>query len=134
MPKLRPLRWTAALALLLAAASARAQTTPPPQYTEKLSIARPPVDNRYAGNLALGSTLNGGNTQSYAVTLGGRFQLNRKINQLTAEITGSWAAAYNSEFREVLKTASNTMGKLRYDVFVAKNDALFVALAPRRDP
>jgi putative salt-induced outer membrane protein YdiY len=144
MPKLRPLQCTAALALLLAATAAHAQAPPaappppaagsPALYTEKLSLARPPVANRYAGNLSLGASLNGGNTQSYAGTLGGRFQLNRDRHQLTAEAIGSWAGSHQTEFDDVILTASNTMGRLRYDVFLTENDALFVALAPRRDP
>jgi putative salt-induced outer membrane protein YdiY len=141
MPKLRSLQCTAALALLLAATSARAQTPPPPaapppaaQYTEKVSLARPPVAHRVAGNLSAGTTLNGGNTQSYGATLGGRFQLTHDLHQLTAEALGTGAWARNVATDEVDPTARNIVGRARYDIFLTKNDALFVALAPRRDP
>jgi putative salt-induced outer membrane protein YdiY len=134
MPKLRPLPWIAAL-LLLAAASAHAQTASPPpaQYTEKLTVARPTVDNRYQGNLSFGTTLNSGNTKAYAGTAGGRFVLNRKLHQFSAEALGSFAKSYNPALDSVERSAMNVIGRVRYDYFVAKNDALFVALAPRSD-
>jgi putative salt-induced outer membrane protein YdiY len=144
MPKLKRLQWTAALALLLAWTSARAQTaTPPPapappppppaQYTERATLARPPVANRYQGNLSAGTTLNSGNTTSYAGTAGGRFQLNRELHQFTVEALGSFAKARNATTDNVNLTAMNAIGRARYDYFVAKNDALFAALAPRND-
>lgn len=136
MPKLRPLQCIAALALLLAATSARAQTTaptPPAQYTEKVSLVRPPVENRYQGNLSFGTTLNSGNTQAYAGTAGGRFQLNRNLHQFTVEALGSFARAYNAATDSVERSALNVIGRARYDYFMTRNDALFVAVAPRAD-
>jgi putative salt-induced outer membrane protein YdiY len=137
MLKLKPMPWTAALALLLAGTAARvdAQTAPPEvtQYTEKASTARPPVDNRFMANISAGTTLNGGNTRSYGANVGGRFQLNRRIHQLSADALLNWAKALNVATDEMEPTAENIVGKLRYDVFVAQKDALFAALAPRRD-
>src|SRR5688572_23271994 len=110
MPKLRPLQCIAALALLLAATAVRAQTAPPPaapapppvaQYTEKLAIARPPVANRYQGNLSLGTTLNSGNTTSYAGTASARFQLNRHQHQFSVDALGSFAKAKNAATDDV---------------------------------
>jgi putative salt-induced outer membrane protein YdiY len=142
MPKPKRLQWTAALALLLAGTSAQAQTAtpappppppPPAQYTERATLVRPPVANRYQGNLSAGTTLNSGNTSSYAGTAGGRFQLNRDPHQFTVEALGSFAKALNPTTDNVNLSAMNAIGRARYDYFVAKNDALFAALAPRND-
>jgi putative salt-induced outer membrane protein YdiY len=136
MSKLNVILYAGLLALMLAA-PAHAQTASPvplTQYSERPSVVRPPVDNRFAGSISAGTTLNGGNTRAYAGTLSGRFQLIRRQHQLMAEVMGNAAAAHNTTTNQVEDTAKNIVGRVRYDIFVAKNDALFAALAPRWDP
>lgn len=135
MWKCRAMQCIAAL-LVLASAPVRAQPiipAPPPAYSERPNGVKPPVENRFAGNISAGTTLNGGNTRSYGATVGGRFQLIRQPHQFMAEAMGNWAKSRNPVTNDLDETAKNVVGRVRYDIYLAENDALFAALAPRSD-
>jgi putative salt-induced outer membrane protein YdiY len=99
---------------------------------EKIAV-RPKVQEQTLINIALGATANGGNTESYAATLGGRIGYLRTRHQLTIEALGSMGRARQESRNRVDWTSRNAVARLRYDIFVAEHDALFVAIAPRRD-
>jgi putative salt-induced outer membrane protein YdiY len=155
MPRSRVLQCAGVLALVFGTTTAHAQT-PAPSLTpitpdrpvavpitqfSQAPATRPPVPNRIAANVSVGTALNGGNTRSYAGTLGGRFLLTRFPHQVTVEALGNWTksrvtqtdSATGESTQSLETTASNILAKARYDIFLAKNDALFVAMAPRND-
>lgn len=143
-PLVARLRQALALAgVLSVAASGRAQPFTPTinpnaipitvnNQPEKIAV-RPKVQEQTVINIALGATANGGNTESYAATLGGRIGYVRTRHQLTAEALGSMGRARQESRNRVDWTSRNAVARLRYDIFVAEHDALFVAIAPRRD-
>ena len=102
------------------------------QTTEKIAV-RPTVVSRTLVNIAFGATALGGNTNTYAGNLGGRFGLNRDRHQLTLEALGTMSGARKTEKGPLEWTARNVISRARYDLFLSRDDALFVALAPRRD-
>ena len=85
-----------------------------------------------------GATLNSGNTRAYTVTVGGHLGMIRGNNQLVLDVLGlinaTRAPLGDKRFEpDYEKTAANVIGKARYDRFLSKNDALFLAIVPRRD-
>jgi putative salt-induced outer membrane protein YdiY len=122
-------------AALSGAAPASAQHTGPiaiAQHTE--AVAAPPaVEDQMLVNIAAGATLNGGNTESYSANAGGRLSLIRRPHQLSLEALGTLGYAHNDSTGEVEKTAANLIGRGRYDLFMSRMDAMFIAVAPRRD-
>lgn len=100
---------------------------------EKVAAARPQVPQQTVINVALGGTANGGNTKSYGGTLGGRLGFIRDRHQLTLEALGSMGGARQRGFTDVEWTSGNVVARARYDIFLSRYDALFVALAPRHD-
>jgi hypothetical protein len=96
-------------------------------------VVRPKVTDQKLVSVAFGATANGGNTKSYAGSLGGRFLLLRGDNQLMVEALGSLSAARRNKLTDVAQTAGNVVARARYDLFLSQLDAVFVAIAPRRD-
>ncbi len=118
-----------------AVAPLEAQPTGPvaiAQHKEAVA-APPPVADQTLVNLAAGATLNGGNTEAYAANGGGRFVAIRHPHQFTVEGLGTLGFARNDTTTEVAKTSANVIGRARYDFFLSRMDAVFLALAPRRD-
>lgn len=126
----------AAFALVLASSSGASA-----QYTGPVAVAQhseappspPPVADQFILTLNAGATLNGGNTESYAANGGGRFTLIRHPHQLNAEILGTLGYAKVGGTNDVEQNAANVIGRLRYDLFLSRMDALFIAIQPRRD-
>jgi hypothetical protein len=107
------------------------------QQPEKVA-ARPKVADQRLASIAFGATVNAGNTRSYAGNLGGRFGLIRDRHQLTVEALGTLGGARPPSGdergkRNVEWTSRSAISRVRYDLFVSPMDALFVAIAPRRD-
>jgi putative salt-induced outer membrane protein YdiY len=125
----------AAFGVALSAAAVEAQATGPvavAQHTEALAPP-PPVEAQTLVNLAAGATLNGGNTEAYAANGGGRLSVIRHPHQLNVELLGTLGFARNATTTEVEQTSANVIGRARYDLFLSRMDALFLAVAPRRD-
>jgi hypothetical protein len=103
------------------------------QNPEKLAVRSKIADQKLI-NIAFGATLNGGNSKSYAGNLGGRFGLIRDRHQLMVEALGTLSGARREgSLTKVDWTSRSMIARARYDVFLSKTDALFVAEAPRRD-
>jgi len=100
---------------------------------EKIVVARPKVEQQTVLNVVFGATINGGNTKSYGGSLGGRAGYIRDRHQLTLEALGSMGGARQEDSEKVAWTSRQVVARLRYDLFLSQHDALFVALAPRRD-
>lgn len=131
----RPAFWITLAAASFSSSLVLAQAaTPVPltQHTEAV-VAPPPVQDQLVVNVAAGATLNAGNTESYAGNLGGRLGLIRYPSQLTIEALGTLGYAKNATTGDVEKTSANVIGRGRYDLFLSRMDALFVALQPRSD-
>lgn len=105
------------------------------QYSERVAKARPVVPFQVLANLSAGGNFTGGNTKAYAAMIGGRFMLLQQPHQLTIDGQFTWSAAVNPALAsdDPQTTALNVIGKARYDRFLSKADALFVAIGPRRD-
>jgi len=125
-------------ALTMAAVSANhasAQATSPvpvAQHTEAVVVPAP-VANQLTVSMAAGATLNAGNTRAYAGNAGGRLGLIRPPHQLTVEALGTMGYARATPQADVEQTSANVIGRGRYDLFLSRMDALFLAVAPRRD-
>ncbi len=124
------------LAVLFLAARVQAQIHQTPvavtQHSE--AIAAPPqVKDQFALTLSAGATLNGGNTEAYAANGGGRLVLIRSQHQLSMDVLTTLGYAKNASTGVVDQTSENVLGRLRYDLFLSRNDALFLAMQPRRD-
>lgn len=119
------------------------------QQPEKVAV-RPKVADQRLVNIAFGATVNSGNTQSYAGNLGGRLGLIHDRHQLTVEALGTLGGAEQTyecppdgvtipegepvpTCEKLFWTSRSVIGRVRYDLFVSAMDALFLAVAPRRD-
>lgn len=102
------------------------------QAQEKAAV-RPAVESRTLVNIAFGATALGGNTRTYAGNLGGRFGLNRRRTQLMVEALGTLGGSRTGRLGNVEWTSRNVIARARYDLFLSQDDAVFAAMAPRRD-
>ena len=102
------------------------------EQDEKAPV-RPKVADQRLVNIAFGATANAGNSRSYAGNLGGRFGLIRNNHQVMLEALGTLGAARQGTATGVHWTTRNVLARARYDLFLSQSDALFVAIAPRRD-
>lgn len=102
------------------------------EQDEKAPV-RPKVADQRLVNIAFGATANAGNSRSYAGNLGGRFGVIRKNHQVMLEALGTLGAARQGTATGVHWTTRNVLARARYDLFLSQSDALFLAIAPRRD-
>lgn len=102
------------------------------EQDEKAPV-RPKVADQRLVNIAFGATANAGNSRSYAGNLGGRFGLIRRNHQAMLEALGTLGAARQGTATGVHWTTRNVLARARYDLFLSQADALFLAIAPRRD-
>lgn len=102
------------------------------QQQEKIAL-RPKVQEQTLINIAFGATINGGNTRTFAGNLGGRFGQIHDNHQVMLEALGTLAGARSGSLSKPDWTARNVIARARYDLFLSRDNALFVAMAPRRD-
>lgn len=135
------LRWSC-LGVLLAMAvlphQAAGQLPPPPeQHGETVATRHTEDDIRLA--LTAGTALAYGNARNLAVNLGGEFVLRLDQHSLYAGINWVYGLASlrdpdTADFRDWEDTTNNLTWKLRYDLFLSDDDALFIVHHGRRDP
>ncbi|HJK94095.1 MAG TPA: DUF481 domain-containing protein [Polyangiaceae bacterium LLY-WYZ-15_(1-7)] len=117
-----------------APAPAGAQAADPEQLTERVNQERPEEDET-AWALSAGAVINTGNTRSWTANAGSNFRLVRGRHAFGAE----WAFNYgradlpDDGVDDYTDTARNSNLRLRYDLYLTRMDALFVALAHRWD-
>lgn len=125
-------RWFAFLAcvsaLVFAPSLGQAQEAAE-QHTES-APAEFPEERLVLWTISAGAVLNTGNTESLQFNGGTDFRLVDGRHGLTAQ--ASWVAGLAGEGYED-QTANDLRGKLRYDFFLTPLDALFAAVAARRD-
>ncbi len=134
---MRERRWAAAVVTMLGflgAASAHAQPEAPSQLTERVNQDQPEEDvTTWA--LSAGAVVNTGNTQSWMLNAGTNFRIVRGRHSVGAE----WAFNYgranlpNDDRDAYINTVRNSNARLRYDLYLTKLDALFLAGAHRWD-
>lgn len=119
---------------LLSSAGLAAAQADPAQLTERVNTERPEEDTT-SWALSAGGTFASGNTQSYAVNAGTNLSLIRGRHGIGASWTFVMGGANlpDDMVDEYVLTARNSNARLRYDFYLTKNDALFVALAHRWD-
>ncbi|HET6332510.1 MAG TPA: DUF481 domain-containing protein [Polyangiales bacterium] len=111
---------------------------PPPapgSFAEKVAY-EPPKDDVTSLSASGGGALNGGNTNSYAVNVGANFQLIRQPHGFTANAQFAYGVAdlpgdANDDLEPIVR---NLNAKARYDFFVSRMDAVFLATVFRWDP
>ncbi|HKP61325.1 MAG TPA: DUF481 domain-containing protein, partial [Polyangiales bacterium] len=112
---------------------------PPPApgaFSEKSAIDAPKKDDVTSLTASGGGSLNGGNTNSYNVNLGADFTLIRQPHGVGANVAFAYGIADNPEDEsdDLVPNVRNLNAKARYDFFVSRLDALFLATAFRWDP
>jgi putative salt-induced outer membrane protein YdiY len=122
----------ALVAVSFASPVAAQAPVPIAQHTEAVP-GPPPAKDQLTLQAAVGATLNSGNTEMYSGTAGGRLGLIRQPHQLSIEVLGTLGYAKNADSGDVERTSGNALGRARYDLFLSRMDALFIAIQPRRD-
>ncbi|MEZ4219669.1 MAG: DUF481 domain-containing protein [Polyangiaceae bacterium] len=84
-------------------------------------------------NLSAGALVTTGNARSLALTGAGKYRLRRAENQFSAALAANYARSASDPDSDTETTVENLQGKLRYDRFVSKNVAVFIAMSGRRD-
>lgn len=120
--------------LVASSSLAMGQAADPTQLTERVSEERP-EDDETAWALSAGALFNTGNTESWNLNAGTNFRIVRGRHAFGLE----WAFNYgranlpDDMLDEYTDTVRNSNARMRYDFYLTKMDALFVALAHRWD-
>lgn len=119
---------------LLGVAQADAQAPAPEQLTERVNEERPEEDVT-SWAVSAGAVINTGNTQSWMLNAGTNFRIVRGHHSFGAEWTFNYGRAnLPSDDRDAyVDTVRNSNSRLRYDFYLTKLDALFLAAAHRWD-
>lgn len=112
---------------------------PPPEpgsFAEKVVYEPPKHDDVTTLTASGGGALNGGNTNSYAVNVGANFQLIRQPHGFSAYVAFAYGVADlpDDDSDNLEPIVRNLNAKARYDFFVSRMDALFLATVFRWDP
>lgn len=115
-----------------------APAAPPPApgtFAEKASYEQP-KDDLTSLTASGGGSLSGGNTNSYQVNVGADFALIRQPHGVSAHVAFAYGLAdvADDDTDDLVPTARNLNAKARYDFFMTRLDALFLATAFRWDP
>lgn len=115
--------------------TAWAQPEESEKHAEKLEGTEHESDDVTSWEASLGGTHQSGNTQTIQVNAGSYFELFREPHGFLAEANFVYGqAVVDEEGDNFEKTAENLRGRLRYDFFLSRMDALFAAVSVRRDP
>ena len=118
----------------LPSTAVQAQPEGPNQHSEAVAEERPEEDTT-AWAASLGGTLNTGNTRSWQLTAGSDLRLVRGPSVLGANLAFAYGRADvpDDMTDDLQDTVKNFRAKLRYDYFLSKLDALFLAGLHRWD-
>jgi len=84
-------------------------------------------------SIAAGAMGAAGNSNIFAVTAASRFRVRRSYSQLSLGIIGNYAQGSSNPAETSRTTVKNILGKARYDRFLGKGFAGFLALSGRND-
>lgn len=129
----------ASLVFVLVPALAAAQPATPAQFTEAVTAPPAPDADDTVWQVTLGGTLNMGNSRSLQLSATNHFQIRRDVHQFTFDLTfmygiASLRDATTQQFGDWNANAQNLNGRIRYDVFLDADDALFGVVVGRNDP
>jgi hypothetical protein len=135
--KLTPLA-VASFCTVAGANSAHAQAATPvviTQHTEAAMAAAVEMPKQVVINIGAGGTLSSGNTQSIAANAGGQLAYRKSRHQIGLEVLGTvgFADDPSDQKTDYERNSGGVIGRGRYDLFLSANDALFLAVQPRRD-
>ncbi|MBL4689392.1 MAG: DUF481 domain-containing protein, partial [Nannocystaceae bacterium] len=85
-------------------------------------------------NLSFGSLISTGNAQQIAVTGTSTFVMRRGRHQGSAAVAGNYGQAASTVEDDLEPTVSNIQGRVRYDLFLARQWAVFAMATGRHDP
>lgn len=125
--------WTVLGVTLAFASTAAAQPEAVEQHVEAIEEEAPDEDLT-SWQLSLGGVLQTGNTRAYTLTGGSLLEIVRDRHGFAAEAQGNYGAAVVEDSEEYGQTAQNVRLRLRYDFFLTRLDALFLATQLRHDP
>lgn len=125
--------WVVLGVTLAFASTAAAQPEAAEQHVEAAEEAVPDEDLT-SWQLSLGGVLQTGNTRAYTLTGGSLLEIVRGRHGFAAEAQGNYGAAVVEDSEDYAQTAQNVRLRLRYDFFLTRLDALFLATQLRHDP
>lgn len=113
------------------------------EHTE--AVVAPPEESTDQTDftISLGATLNYGNSRSFQAAASTHFLIFRDIHQFTLDFatTLGLAAARETDpvtgernFTDLVENSRNILGRMRYDLWLDPDDALFAAVVGRHDP
>ena len=124
--------------LALAPNLALAQPAGPAHFSEA-AVAPADADDQVVWNLGLGGMFAYGNARSFQMNATSHFLVRRQQHQLTFDISflygvASLRDATTQSFGNWNANAQNFNGRLRYDLFLTPDDALFAVVAGTNNP
>ncbi len=96
-------------------------------------VAPEDENNTQELGLSLGGLASSGNSRSLAVTSGGKLRLRHRSDQLTVGAAANFARSAAADGEPMETTVENYQGRARYDRFLGKGVAVFLAGSARRD-
>lgn len=127
----------------LGTASAQAQYVAPPPDAEALAAGpkgpgdaptiEKPKNDVTAVTLSAGGLLTSGNSRTVALTLNGAFDMRRGNNGFGASVLGNYGEAAPTPEDDMVPSAENVQGRLRYDRFFSDRFSLFLITTGRYD-
>lgn len=131
------------LVMMLATANANAQTGTPPPDLEALAKGpdgptdapkiEVPKNDSTSVTLSAGGLLTSGNSRTVALTLNGAFDLRRGNNGFGVSILGNYGEAAPKPELDMVPSAENLQGRLRYDRYFGDRMSLFLIGTGRYD-
>ncbi len=131
------------LVTMLAATNAFAQTGAPPPDAEALAAGpegptdapkiEVPKNDSTAVTLSAGGLLTSGNSRTIALTLNGAFDLRRGNNGFGVSVLGNYGEAAPKPDLDMVPSAENVQGRLRYDRYFGDRMSLFLITTGRYD-
>ncbi len=100
---------------------------------ETVDRAAATADDATELKLVAGGLLASGNSRSVALTASGQFRIRREANQLSVLAAANYGRSAADADGPMETTIENYQGRARYDRFLSKQLALFVAIGARHD-
>lgn len=140
---MRVLAVSLGLLVALASASAQAQYVAPPPEAEALAAGpkgpgdaptiEKPKNDSTSVTLSAGGLLTSGNSRTVALTLNGAFDMRRGNNGFGASVLGNYGEAAPTPEADMVPSAENVQGRLRYDRYFSDRFSLFLITTGRYD-
>jgi putative salt-induced outer membrane protein len=100
---------------------------------ESATVAPEDAKNATELGVSLGGLASSGNSRSMAVTSAGKLRLRRQDNQFSSGAAINFARSAAEDAEPMETTVENYQARMRYDRFLGKGVAAFLAASARRD-